>query len=59
MLQHADSLKIRIDYFRPRRPAVHATEALRRAVALVSHRYALHVCLLAITVMGTVAGALN
>jgi hypothetical protein len=59
MLHHADSLKIRIDYFRPRHALVPAADALRRAVALASHRYTLHASLLAITAVGAVAGMLN
>jgi hypothetical protein len=59
MLQHADSLKIRIDYFRPKHPIVRAADAVRRAAALTSNRYALHVSLLAIAVAGVVAGVLR
>jgi len=59
MLQHADSLKIRIDYFRPKHPLVRAADALRHAAALASNRYALHISLLAIAVVGVVAGVMS
>jgi hypothetical protein len=59
MLHHADSLKIRIDYFSPRHPGASVADALRRAVPMAAHRYALHASLLAIAMVGAIAGILN
>jgi hypothetical protein len=64
MLRHADSLKIRIDYFQPR----HASEPrhaalpsidLHRFDALLTHRYALHASVLGIVAGGTFAALLR
>ena len=59
MLHHPDSLKIRIDYFRPKHPAMPSADALLRAMAFTSNRYALHISLLSIAVVVAVAGALS
>ncbi len=57
MLHHADNLKIRIDYFRPKRAALPFGE-LWRLSALVKHHYALHVSVLGIMLVSALASVL-